>query len=99
MSDAKKKRSRPAKSEVKKTRSPSKPRKLKIEEKRQARASHSSNGGGPALMSAREISDWLGVGRSTLRRYVKSGLVPEIRLGGLRRYDVLAVRAALYKNS
>ena len=78
---------------------PARPRKVRIEEKRKAVAAKTTDSSVVPLMSAREISDYLGIGRSTLRRYVRSGLVPEIKLGGHRKYDVLAVRAALYRNS
>lgn len=99
MSDTKKKRSRPAISDAKKKGSPPKPRKLRIEDKRKEMRAASPDGRVVPLMSARQISDYLGIGRSTLRRYVRSGLIPEIQLGGHRKYDVLAVRAALYRNS
>lgn len=75
------------------------PRKVKIEEKRACMVATNGDGSVVPLMSAREISDYLGIGRSTLRRYVHSGIVPSIRIGGHVKFDVLAVRAALDRNS
>lgn len=75
------------------------PRKVKIEEKRQAMIATTTDGKVVPLMSMREISDYLGVGRSTIKRYVKNGIIPFIKVGGLTKFDVLVVRAALDRNS
>jgi excisionase family DNA binding protein len=86
-------------SEKEKKGSRKKPRKVKLEEKRQVMVATTTDGAVVPLMSGREISDYLGVGRSTLRRLVANGLIPSIKVGGLRKFDVLAVRAALDRNS
>jgi excisionase family DNA binding protein len=78
---------------------PAKPRKIRIEEKRQAMVATTTDGKVVPLMSMREISDYLGVGRSTIKRYVKNGIIPFVRVGGLVKFDVLVVRAALDRNS
>lgn len=76
-----------------------KPRKVIIEEKRSVMVATTTDGAVVPLMSEREISDYLNIGRSTLRRYVTAGLIPFVKVGSLRKYDVLAVRAALNRNS
>jgi excisionase family DNA binding protein len=75
------------------------PRKVKIEQKRACMVATNTDGSVVPLMSAREISNYLGVSRTTLRRYVQNGIIPFIKIGGLQRFDVLAVRSALDRNS
>ena len=68
---------------------------VRIEEKRQCMVAMSSDGAAVPLMSAREISIYLGVSKSTIWRYVKTGQIPVVRIGSLCKFDVLAVRSAL----
>ena len=75
------------------------PRKVEIEKKRAAMVAQSSESSAVPLMTAKQICDYLQIGRSTLGRYVKNGLVPSIKLGRHVRFDVLAVRAAIERNS
>ena len=89
-----------AKSEKKRsTTSEQAPRKVKIEQKRACMVATNTDGSVVPLMSAREISVYLGVSRSTLSRYVQNGIIPSIKIGGLRKFDVLAVRSAIDRNS
>lgn len=75
------------------------PRKVRIEEKRKVLVATTLDGGAVALMTAREICEYLQIGRSTLKRYVNNGLIPVIRMGGNIRFDVVAVRTAIERNS
>jgi excisionase family DNA binding protein len=75
------------------------PRKIRIEEKRACMVATNSDGSVVPLMSAREISDYLNISKRTLWRYVKNGQIPTVRIGGLCKFDVLAVRSALDRNS
>ena len=103
MAKTKKGGSRPTKpgkvSEQEELQSATTPQRVKLEAKRQVMVATNTDGSVVALMSAKQISDYLGIGRSTLRRYVKNGIIPSIKMGGFVRFDVLAVRAALDRYS
>lgn len=88
-----------AKTEKKRSRKAVSPRKVKIEEKRACMVATNTDGSVVPLMSAREISIYLGISRTTLQRYINGGIVPSIKIGGLRKFDVLAVRSALDRDS
>ena len=88
-----------AETEKKGSRTVKTPRKVAIEEKRACMVATNADGSVVPLMSLKECADYLGVGRSTLRRYVKNGIVPSVRVGGHVKFDVLVVRAAINRNS
>lgn len=52
-----------------------------------------------SLMTIRELSSYLNVSRSTIRRLHRSGQIPAMRVGKQLRFDAIAVRAALDKRS
>ena len=47
-----------------------------------------------AAMTVAEVADMLGVVRTTVDRYTRSGQIPSFKIGGLRRYDRDAVETA-----
>lgn len=51
----------------------------------------------PILLSTKEVSQFLGVSRQTIRRLRETNQIPYYRVGNQYRYDVMAVRGALEK--
>lgn len=51
----------------------------------------------PALMSIKDCANFLNVSRSTLRRLVVTGQIPFCMVGTRKRFDPMAVRAAIEK--
>lgn len=51
------------------------------------------------MVSVKELSRYLGVGRKTLRKLIRAGQIPYAKVGAQYRFDVLAVRAAIDRTS
>jgi excisionase family DNA binding protein len=52
-----------------------------------------------AMVSVKELSRYLNVARGTILRLVENGQIPYTRVGRSLRFDVVAVRGALDRNT
>jgi excisionase family DNA binding protein len=49
------------------------------------------------LMTAAELAQLLGISLRTLRRHVKSGAIPSVRIGRLLRFDPMQIESFFLK--
>ncbi len=49
----------------------------------------------PAFLTARQLATALGVSRRTLTTWNQRGVIPSVRVGRVRRYELEAVKTAL----
>jgi excisionase family DNA binding protein len=51
------------------------------------------------LLTAAELAHLLGISPRTLRRHVKSGAIPSMRIGRLLRFDPIQIESFFLKNA